>query len=254
MNTCVRFTTFACCLLLSATSVLRGGQAPAPEDPAPRIVALSQELMDAIVSGDGRVWDRILDEGAIVIDEFGRRDTKAQAVQNLKPLPVGFWAAIEVRHPKVHVQGGTAMIEFEAYERETVFDQHLVVRYGFMATFLQKGSDWKLFAMQNLTLPDDPPALPVRGLRLDDYPGAYRYGPGRAFTIRRNGDHLLFSTRPGGKEWPLSPVAVDVFWDMGEEKNLLIFQRDDSGKVCRLIQRRKFNDLAMTRVDPTPGR
>jgi hypothetical protein len=241
-------------LVLSLFLATPGWGAPPPEDPAPRIIALSQELMDAITSGEGKVWDRILDDGAIIIDEFGRRDTKAQAVRNLKPLPTGFWGSIEVRHPKVHVQGGTAVIEFEGYERETVFDQHLLVRYYFMATFLQKGSDWKLFAMQNLTLPDDPPALPVRGLALDDYPGSYRFGPGRAFTIRRNGDHLLFSTRAGGAEWPLRPVAPDVFWEMGEEKNLLIFQRDESGKVHRLIQRRKFNDLAMTRLEPTSAR
>lgn len=234
-------------LLLVAGARPAAAEAPAA-DPAPRIIALAQDLMDSIVSGDGRVWERILHPDATVVDEFGRRQSKAEAVQALKPLPAGFSASIGVRHPRVHVQGATAMIEFEAYEQEKVFDQQLVVRYHFMATFLREGLDWKLFAMQNLTLPDDPPALAVRDLRLDDYPGTYRYGPDRAFTIRRKGSRLLFATRAGGPEWPLNPVAADVFFDMGEEKNLLIFQRDASGKVCRLIQRRKFNDLAMTRL------
>jgi len=224
-----------------------------PTESAPRIIALAQELMDAIVSGDGRVWERILHQDATVVDEFGRRQNKAEAIQALSPLPAGFSASIDVRRPRVHLQGATAMIEFEAYEREKVFDQQLVVRYHFMATFLREDQTWKLFAMQNLTLPDDPPTLPVRDLRLDDYPGTYRYGPGRAFTIRRKGSRLFFATRPGGPEWPLNPVAMDVFFDMGEEKNLLIFQRDGSGKVCRLVQRRKFNDLAMTRLEAGQG-
>ncbi|HLP30645.1 MAG TPA: DUF4440 domain-containing protein [Geothrix sp.] len=237
-------------VLLLAVGAFSGEAGVPPASPAPRIIALTQALMDSIVSGDGRVWDRILHQDATVVDEFGRRQTKTEAVQALKPLPAGFSGSIEVRHPRVHVQGATAMIEFEAYEQEQVFDQQLVVRYHFMATYLRAGRDWKLFAMQNLTLPDDPPALPVRDLRLDDYPGTYRYGPGRAFTIRRKDDHLCFTARAGGPEWPLNPVATDVFFDMGEEKNLLIFQRDASGRVFRLIQRRKFNDLTMTRLEP----
>ena len=32
-----------------------------------------------------------------------------------------------------------------------------------------------------------------------------------------------------------------------DEKNLLIFRRDDAGSVTELIERRKFNDLQLTR-------
>jgi hypothetical protein len=39
----------------------------------------------------------------------------------------------------------------------------------------------------------------------------------------------------------------------GDERNLLIFQRDDAGRVRSLIERRKFNDLRMTKVEPPPG-
>lgn len=59
-----RFAAFILSLFLASP----GWGAPPPEDPTPRIIALSQELMDAITSGEGKVWGRILDDGAIIID------------------------------------------------------------------------------------------------------------------------------------------------------------------------------------------
>jgi ketosteroid isomerase-like protein len=238
--------------LLAATAAARAEEASAAT--RAELVALTRELMDAIAPGKAEVWDRLLAEDAIVVDEFGRKQGKRDAVKDLKPLPAGFSGTIEVRDPEVHAFGDTAVIDFEAYEQEKVFDQQLVVRYRFLGTWLRRGDGWKLVAMQDLTLPSDPPALPVRGLRLDDYPGTYRYGPGRAFTIRRSGEGLVLATRAGGKEVALSPVAPDVFTDRGEEKNLLIFQRGRSGRVERLIERRKFSDLHLERVDAPAAR
>jgi len=35
----------------------------------------------------------------------------------------------------------------------------------------------------------------------------------------------------------------------GDERNLVIFRRDPSGRIIELIERRKFNDLHMRRED-----
>ena len=231
--------------LLGAAPAARAEEASAAV--RTRIVALTAELMDALVPGKSEVWERILDPEAVVIDEFGRRQDKREAVASVRPLPKGFSGSIELRQAHVRQHGDVAVIDCEAYEQETVFGQQLVVRYIFLATYLRRGDDWKLVAMENVTLPTDPPALTVRGLRLDDYPGVYRYGPGRAFTIRSDGKRLTLVTRQGAKEVPLSPVARDVFMDGTDEKNLLIFQRDDAGRVTLLVERRKYNDLRMVR-------
>jgi hypothetical protein len=56
----------------------------------------------------------------------------------------------------------------------------------------------------------------------------------------------------------LVPVALLVvapgrasvaFMDAGEERNLILFRRDERGRVTSLIERRKFNDLLMRRVE-----
>ncbi len=45
----------------------------------------------------------------------------------------------------------------------------------------------------------------------------------------------------------LDAIAKDVFMGGDDEKNLMIFRRDESGQVVELIERRKFNDLRLKR-------
>ena len=82
---------------------------------------------------------------------------------------------------------------------------------------------------------------------LADYPGTYRSGLERAFLVERTDDKLVFRTKAGRPAIALDPVARDVFMGGDDEKNLLIFRRDDAGKIVELIERRKFNDLRMKR-------
>lgn len=213
------------------------------------IVSLTRELMDAIAPGKAEVWDRLLAPDAVIVDEFGRRQDRRDAVAGLKPLPAGLTGSIELRDPRVLVWGDTAVIDCEAYEKETVFGQRLAVRYRLLATWVRREGAWRLAAMQDVTVPTEPPALPVRRLRLDDYPGTYRYGPDRAWIVRRSGDGLVYSRRKGGKDEALRPVAIDVFTEGSDEKNLVVFLRDSAGRVQALVERRKYNDLRMDRED-----
>jgi hypothetical protein len=226
--------------------------APACADEAPaslrkEIVALTQQLMDAVGDGNADVWQRVLADDALITDEFGRRQDKTEAVKGIHPFPAGFSGSIEVRDPHVRVYGDTVVIDFEDYERETVFGQKFVVRYISTATYVHHAGAWKLAGMLDVTLPTQAPMLNVRDLPLADYPGTYRYGPGRAFIIERDGDKLVFRTKAGRPANALDPIAKDVFMGGDDEKNLLVFRRDDSGRVTELIERRKFNDLRLKR-------
>lgn len=215
-----------------------------------QIVALTQKLMNALGEGKPDVWESILADDVLITDEFGRRQTKSEAVKGIHPLPSGMSGSIEVRDAHVRHYGGTAVIDCEAYEQESVFGQKLVVRYLFTSTYVRRGSAWKLVAMQDVTLPTPPPTLSVSGLKLADYPGTYRYGPERAFFVALEQDKLVWRTKPAGGAHALEPIARDVFMGSDDEKNLLIFRRDDAGQVSELIERRKFNDLHLRREAP----
>src|SRR5690348_6385982 len=222
-----------------------------PATPAVRakIMALSQQLMDAIGTGDRGVWNRIAADDAVIVDEFGRRQTKGELVEGLRPFPPGFSGSIEIRNPRVQVYGDTAVILCEEYERETVFGQHLVVRYIDTNTFVRRGGAWKLVSMEDVTLPTPPPRLEVADLRPADYAGIYRYGPDRAWTVSVRDGSIEYRTRPDRPPQALEPVARDVFMGTDDERNLYIFRRDGTGRVVSLIERRKFNDLVLKRDD-----
>ncbi|MFI4970338.1 MAG: nuclear transport factor 2 family protein [Lysobacterales bacterium] len=211
------------------------------------LVNLTRELMDALPGGNAAAWQRILADDALIVDEFGRRQNKAEIVKDIHPFPGGFSGSIEIRDPQLRLHGDTAVLQGEEYEQETVFGQQLVVRYIFSNTFVRRDGAWKLLAAIDVTLPTPPPALVVDDLRLDDYPGVYRYGPGRAFTLAIDAGALFYTTRAGSKRTRLDVVARDVFMDDGDERNLLIFRRGGNGRVVELIERRKFNDLHLKR-------
>ena len=82
-------------------------------------------------------------EDAVLIDEFGRRQTKAEALKEMRPLPAGFSGSIELRRPNVHFYSGTAVLDCEMFEQEKVFDQQLTVRYIATLVFVRQGREWK---------------------------------------------------------------------------------------------------------------
>ena len=244
MKTLCAIACAACIAALPGTSA-RADQASAATQK--EIVAITQQLMDALVPGKAEVWQRLLADDAMVTDEFGRRQTKKEAVDGIKPLPAGFSGRIEIRDPHVHVYGDTAVLEAEEYETETVFDQHLVVRYLAMNTYVRRDGAWKVAAMMDVTLPTPPPALAVRELRLEDYAGTYRYGPHRAWVFALENGTLVYRTKPGHAPVSVDAMAKDVFMGGDDEKNILVFRRDDAGRIVELIERRKFNDLHLKR-------
>ncbi|TKR30377.1 DUF4440 domain-containing protein [Luteimonas gilva] len=211
------------------------------------LTAITQSLMDALANGKKEVWDAALADDAVVIDEFGRTQQRQEAVDGITGLPPGLSGEIKLLNPKAQTYGDAAVFTADADEYETVFGQKLHILYRMTNTFVRQDGRWKLAAMHTVTVPTTPPALDVAGLKLDDYPGVYRYAPERAFTVASDGKGLSFTTRPGRPATRLLPLARDVFMDDGVEKNLFLFRRDASGRVVELIERRKFNDLSLKR-------
>ena len=243
LKTRIAVLPIGCALLFASAATFADDAPPALKK---EIVGMTQELMDALVPGNTEVWQRLLADDVLITDEFGRRQTKKEAVDSVHAFPPGITGSIEIREAHVRVYGDTVVIDCEQYETETFYGHKFVVRYLATATFIRRAGKWQIVALQDLTLPTSPPAVNVRDLRLADYPGIYRYTPERAFTIELAEGKLMLRTRSGAVPHALDPIAKDVFMGSDDERNLLIFRRDAAGKVSGLIERRKFNDLPMT--------
>ena len=237
-------------LILALAALPAHAAATTPALPAlqEELLHITQALVDAIPKGDQAVWQQALTEDAVIIDEFGRIQHKQDAVASLHPFPVGFAGSIELRDAHTQQYGDAAILQVEQYERETVFGQHFVVRYQSLLSFVKQDGAWKLAGYEDVTIPTTPPKLVVSGLMPDDYIGSYRYAPDRVWTVSVRDGVLGYVTKPGRPPNILQPIAKDVFMGSDDERNLLIFRRDAHDKVDTLIERRKFNDLRLTRI------
>src|SRR6202000_2794123 len=70
-----------------------------------QIVDLTQRIMDALGEGKPELWQRALLEDALITDEFGRRQTKKEAIDSIRPFPPGISRSIEGRDPHARVYG-----------------------------------------------------------------------------------------------------------------------------------------------------
>jgi hypothetical protein len=249
----MRINGFA--LALFCAAAVRCGALHATDAPPAlrdQLVKITQAWVDAIPLGDRKVWEDTLTDDALIVDEFGRIQHKKEAIDSLHKFPPGLAGSIELRDAHAQQYGNTAMLQVEQYERETVFGQQLVVRYESLETFVKHGDHWKLAGVMDVTIPTAPPRLRVTGLVPADYLGSYRYAPDSAWTMQVKDGVLGYVTRPGRPFKALDPIARDVYMETDDEKNLLIFRRDASGRVFEMIERRKFNDLHFRRDPDRP--
>ncbi len=223
---------------------------PAHATPAPastlQDLLTTQSLIDSIADNKPHVWKSTLADDVSIIDEFGwcmSRPMRSRASGDFRRAS----PATSSCSTPARTYGETAVLVCDADEYERVFDQHLHVLYRSTDTFVRHAGAWKLVAMQDVTVPTTPPPLVVAGLHLDDYPGVYRYGADRAYTVASDGKSLSYTTRAGRLATAMLPIARDLFMDDGDEKNLLIFHRDMKGAIDYAIERRKFNDLVLRR-------
>src|SRR5258708_36959520 len=125
-------------LALLAAAPRQPSATAATERETIEIVKRAQTLFDGLAPGDVALWREALTEDAVLIDEFGRRQTKAEMLREMRPLPAGFSGSIEVRHANVHFYPATAVLDCEMFEQEKVFEQQLTVRYLATLVFVHK--------------------------------------------------------------------------------------------------------------------
>jgi len=77
--------------------------------------------------------------------------------------------------------------------------------------------------------------------------GRYSGGPDLAYTIKREGDHLI-GQREGRPSAALKAEIRDVFFVSGQLRTRKIFERDSTGRVVGFVDRREGTDLVWKRL------
>ncbi len=237
-------------LLLAAGvhSACAAGDAELERGPAATALpAITQKMFDALAPGDKAVWERYLSPRFVEIDESGARLERDKLMADFGPLPPGLSGSILVQNAQVSDFGAFAVIRYDLDEHEQYFDQALHVLYRATDTWRREGGKWRMVASQVMVVAQNPPPTPLNAALLSDYAGLYDLS-GRKQRVEVRGGQL-FEGRDGRELKPLIAVGDNVFVGQGDPLAILyIFVRGADGKVQRLLERRKFADLQMTRL------
>lgn len=207
----------------------------------------TQELLNAVSSGDARVWDRYLDANVIYLAEDGTRKTKAALLKEITPLPTGISGSISVTAFEVRVHGDTAVTTHNDLESEDYFGHPLRAEYRTTDTWIRTPQGWKLVASQVHAQLIDPPALQLPSTTLDEYAGVYRLNADIRYTIHREGNRLI-GERSGRPAQTLSVEAADVMFVAGQPRGRKIFVRGADGRITGFVDRREGRDIPWIRV------
>jgi hypothetical protein len=208
----------------------------------------TQSLLDAIAPGDAAVWDRLLDERAIQVDENNVVRNKAQMLAALKPLSPGLVGHLTIDDFRVVESGETAIVTHEDDEYLDYHGQIVQSRFRMTDTWIHSSAGWKQLASQVLAVLQDPPARKLGVQILCAYSGTYELTPQIRGTMRCENDELLFE-RPARPARHFRPELLDVFFEPGEPRTRRIFLRDPRGHITGFVDRREARDIVWRRTD-----
>ena len=200
----------------------------------------TQELYDAVASGNQEPWKKYFADDCIFADEKGRVFDKSKLVADITPLPAGYSGTIKIENAQSRIIGNTAILSYDADETETIFGQKLKARYHVTDTWLRRNDNWQIIASQAHRYYEDPAIGTADSKKFADYIGTYELAPGQTRSIIAEGDKL-FVERNGKKE-QLLPETSEIFFRKGIEGRIL-FRYASTGKIDTLIDRRNNEDV-----------
>jgi hypothetical protein len=210
------------------------------------LIAIEQQLMDAVATGDTATWNKRLNKHFFIVTEDGSRLERPDFMATMHPLPKGFSGHIKVVNPKVDFAGNTVIINYVADEYEFVYDQKLHTTYSTMDTWLHMGTDWQMVASQVFEVPQLPAPFHVPTDRLNQYTGIYQLQDTVTCAITLKNDTLYIQKKGRTKEALLAETE-SVFFRNSDTRGRKIFINDEHGAAL-MLERRNGQDLVWKRV------
>jgi hypothetical protein len=211
---------------------------------------MTQELLDAVAPGQRAVWERLLDERFIQVDENGIVRNKAELIAELQPLSAGLVGSIEVDRFRVVIEGDTAIAAVEMQEHLDYHGQPIRSRFRSLDTWRRTPQGWRLAGQHIAAVLKDPPAVALSREQLCAYEGVYSLKPGLETTITCADDGLT-SRREDRPVVTYLPELLDIFFAAGQPRTRRIFTRDAAGRVTGFVDRREGEDVRWTRRVPS---
>jgi hypothetical protein len=238
----------ACGASLGSARAAAAGSAGADPAVVQELRQNTQALLDALASGDVRVWDRLLDARAIQVDENDVVRTKSEQLANIKPLGPGLTGKLEIDDFQVALAGNVAVVTHEDKEYLDYHGQVIHSRFRMTDTWIRTPQGWRQLASQELAVLQDPPAMALEASALCSYAGRYALTDQIIGTMQCRGGELIFE-RAGRPERRFLAEVPDVFFEPGAPRTRRIFLRDQDGHITGFVDRREARDILWIRID-----
>lgn len=244
-------TTVLVMLALSGTPA-PSNEAESIRDDNATLRQLTQQLLDAVATGDKAVWERVLDDRMIHVDENGVVRTKQELIAELSPLPPGLQGSLTIDRFEVRHFGDVAVVAQEAQEHLDYHGQALRSRFRSVDTWRRDDEGWRLIGEQTTAVLKDPPSIAMSSAQLCTYAGQYELTETITTTIRCENDALV-ATRAGRPQARYLPETRDVFFQAGQPRTRRLFVRDERGEITAFVDRREGEDIRWLKVNPPPA-
>ena len=224
-------------LLLLAALLVRANVFAQSNDE--ELIQFERDRLAAFAKDDKPAFDRMVADDATFTHGFGEVFDKKQEMAVMRastpdrPLP-----ALTIEGAKVHRYGDAAVLTGSLVETAKDGRRELVLR--FTNTYTKQNAQWRMVAGQLTTLSRERAIAKVDPKTFAAYVGQYKNPSGRLLTVSQDGDKLIVEL--GGEKLQLLPAAENQFF-LKEADVLLVFVKDESGRVVKLINRRPNGDV-----------
>jgi hypothetical protein len=227
-------------LLTASSTVILGVETKQAGSAQEELVNLERARLAAFAKDDKPTFSKMVADEALITHGFGNVMTKAEEMAVMRPsTPERPLPALSIEEPKVQLYGDAAVMTGNLVETASDGRRELVLR--FTNTYIKKETGWQMVAGQLTTLSRERAIAKVDPKIYADYVGQYKNQAGRIRTVAAEGGKL--TSEVAGDKLELFPEAENQFF-MKEADVILVFVKDEQGKIIRLINRRPNGDVA----------
>lgn len=203
------------------------------------IIELEHERLKAFARDDKATFSQLVTDDLTMTHSSGEVANKREVMAVMRPsTPERPLPALSTEDINVRVYGDAAVMTGRLVE--TARDGRRVFVYRFTNTYIKQNGQWRMSAGQLTTLSRERAAIKSDPKSYGAFVGQYRNPTGRILNVVREGDKLLVEV--GGQKEELFPAAEDQFFIKAADV-LLVFVKDERGRVIRLINRRPNGDV-----------
>jgi hypothetical protein len=204
----------------------------------------TQAFSDAGQRGDGPAMGKALDPDVIFFNENGESATRADMAGATPPAAGTPIHRIETTDWNCKLYRGFAVTSFiDVVDAGKASE----ARFRSVETWRKAGATWRMIGSETSTIQQDPDAVVLDAMALDEYAGSYEAGANMRFTFAHKGGDL-FASLNGGAETAQKAQARDILFTPGHGTTPKVFQRGNDGKIVGFIYLRGKNSIVFKRV------